>query len=72
MDKDYSDGVDDLLDKLIYTFYLSPGTSKTITINGTRPIADNKSQFTLTVSVTCFTNWTGTNCSIGKNHQFLA
>lgn len=64
MDKDYTDGADDLLDKLSHTFYVTPGSSSSAIMTGTRPITD-KSQFTLKVSVTCESTWSGNDCNTG-------
>lgn len=71
MDKDYTDGNDDLLDKLSYTFSITPGSSSTVKITGTRPISDNKSEFTLKVSVICESTWTGTDCNTGELRKEL-
>ena len=65
MDKDYSDGADDLLDKISHTFYVTPGSSSTAVMTGSRPITD-KSQFTMKVSVVCDSKWTGTDCNTGQ------
>ena len=64
MDKDYTDGTDDLLDKLSHTFYVTPGSSTTVSMTGIRPVAD-KSQFTMKISVVCDSGWTGFYCSTG-------
>ena len=64
MDKDYTDGQDDLLDKISTTFSVTTGASSIKIATGSRPISD-KSIFTMKVSVVCDSTWSGTDCNTG-------
>ena len=65
MDKDFTDGADDLLDKISTTLYQTPGAKSTYRIAGLRPIAE-KSYLSFKAEVKCCSSWGGANCDQGK------